>query len=103
MSGADGRLPRGVEDVLRRERAAEEHDRSMAETLAAIGELHEETKRGRGRPAIGPLLGGVRLEPATYAELDAIAGEEGVPRAEVVRELIVEALAARRRKAARRP
>jgi hypothetical protein len=59
----------------------------------------EPGKRGRGRPAIGPLLGGVRLDPATYAELDELAAAADVPRSEIVRDLIGEALAARRRKA----
>lgn len=59
-------------------------------------------RRGRGRPSIGPVLAGVRLDPETYAELDALAAAEDVPRSEIVRALIGEALAARRRKAARR-
>lgn len=63
--------------------------------------IPEPARRGRGRPAIGPVLAGVRLEAGTYAELDAIADAEDKPRAEVVRELVEEALAARRRKAAR--
>lgn len=58
--------------------------------------------RGRGRPSIGPLLTGVRIRQEVEDELDELAAAAGVQRAELVRELLDEALAARRRKAARK-
>lgn len=60
-----------------------------------------EQKRSRGRPAVGPLLTGVRITQAVEDEIDELAAAAGVKRAELVRELLDEALAARRRKAAR--
>lgn len=59
--------------------------------------------RGRGRPPIGPLLTGVRIEESVSHELDRLTTATGMKRAELVRDLIDEALAARRRKAARGP
>lgn len=63
--------------------------------------MPEQPKRGRGRPPVGPLLTGVRIEQAVSDELDELAAAAGVKRAELVRELLDEALAARRRKAAK--
>ena len=61
----------------------------------------EQPRRGRGRPPIGPPLTGVQVEAAVLDELDELAAAAGVKRAELVRELLDEALAARRRKAAK--
>lgn len=58
-------------------------------------------RRGRGRPAIGPVLAGVRLTAEMLAEIDELAAAADCPRSDVVRELLDEALAARRRKAAK--
>lgn len=54
------------------------------------------TKRGRGRPPVGPTLTGVSVPEAMLAELDALAARDGLKRSELVRDLLGEALAARR-------
>lgn len=59
--------------------------------------MTEEAKRGRGRPEIGPEVRGLRLPPDALAEVERLAEEGGVKRAEVLRELVLEALARRRR------
>lgn len=55
-----------------------------------------ETKRARGRPPVGPVVTGLRLSEDTMAEVEALAAAAAVTRSEMLRELIGEALAARR-------
>lgn len=50
----------------------------------------------RGRPAIGPKVSGLRLRPEAMTEVEALAAAAGVTRAEMLRRLVGEALAARR-------
>lgn len=52
------------------------------------------TTRGRGRPAIGPALR-IRFTAEQVERIDIIARIEDRPRAEIVRDLIDEALADR--------
>lgn len=59
--------------------------------------MTEEAKRGRGRPEIGPEVRGLRLPPDVVEEIEGLAEAAGVKRAEVLRELVVEALDRRRR------
>jgi hypothetical protein len=79
-------------------------DAAVDELVQATAELREETatvRRGRGRPPVGPLLTGVRISQEVEEEIDELAAAAGVKRAELVRELLDEALTARRRKAAK--
>lgn len=57
----------------------------------------------RTRLAVGPLLTGVRIDQAVADELDELAAAAAVKRADLVRDLLDEALAARRREARLRP
>ncbi len=50
------------------------------------------TPRGRGRPVIGPEVRGLRLGAVTLVEVQRLAAAAGVPRAELLRALIEEAL-----------
>ena len=52
--------------------------------------------RGRGRPPIGDRVS-VRFPPETQARIDALADEHDVPRAEMIRRLVEQALKKRRR------
>ena len=63
-----------------------EHDAAVERFF---GEIEEE--RGPGRPEIGPVIQ-VRLPEEMTAQLDALAERDGVPRAEVIRRLLGEAL-----------
>ena len=63
-----------------------EHDEAVEKYF---GEIEEE--RGPGRPEIGPVIQ-VRLPEEMTAQLDALAERDGVPRAEVIRRLLGEAL-----------
>lgn len=56
-----------------------------------------EEKRPRGRPEIGPEVRGLRLPPEVIAEVEALAHAAGVKRAEILRDLVVEALTARQK------
>lgn len=58
--------------------------------------------RNRGRQAIGPEIRGVRIEADALTQIEHIAATQDVPRTEVIRTLIDEALMYRARKAARR-
>jgi hypothetical protein len=49
---------------------------------------------GRGRPPIGPVIG-VRLEPELLELVDSYAADVGLKRAELLRQLIAEAVARR--------
>lgn len=60
--------------------------------------MTEDGKRGRGRPEIGPEVRGLRLPQEVIDEIEGLADAAGVKRAEVLRELVVEALERRRRK-----
>ena len=55
-----------------------------------FGEIEDE--RGPGRPEIGPAVL-VRLTPEILEAVDGLAAKEGAPRAEVIRQLLTEALA----------
>jgi hypothetical protein len=61
----------------------------------------EPVRRGRGRPPVGPEVRGLRLDAGDLAEIEALAEARGVTRSVVIRELVGEALEARRRKVAR--
>ncbi len=50
-----------------------------------------EPERGPGRPEIGPMVN-VRLTQGLISHLDAVATSDGVSRAELVRQLLAEAL-----------
>lgn len=52
-------------------------------------------RRGRGRPAIGDRVE-IRLTPDQLAEVDRLAGEHGLPRSEMLRQLVDDALDAAR-------
>lgn len=58
----------------------------------------EQTRRGRGRPEIGPEVRGLRLPPDALAEVEALAEAAGVKRGVVLRDLVLDALDRRRRK-----
>ena len=55
------------------------------------------TDRGRGRPPIGDRVS-VRFPPETQARIDALAVEHDVPRAEMIRRLVEQALKPKPRK-----
>lgn len=63
--------------------------------------MSKPTGRPRGRPSVGPELRGVRVEQDVFDRIERIAEVTGSTRAEVVRELLDEALAARALEAAR--
>lgn len=54
-----------------------------------------EEKRPRGRPEIGPEVRGLRLPPGVLTVVERLAKEAGVRRAEILRELVEEALVQR--------
>lgn len=85
-----------------RERQIVEQGGYLRGRLDAVGEQLAENVERRGRPPVGPKVTGFRLEPQVLAEVEALAAAEGTTRAELLRDLVDEALAARRRKASRK-
>lgn len=72
-------------------------DRGHCTVLACECSTYRRPPARRGRPEIGPEVRGLRLDPDVLAEVEALAdAAAGVRRAEVFRELVDEALAARR-------
>ncbi len=58
----------------------------------SANESRVELQRGRGRPRIGPVVE-VRLPPRALADIDKRAEQMGVPRADVLRWLVLVGLA----------
>lgn len=79
------------DDVAKRWLLMNENEGSDAAVERYFGELDEET--GPGRPAIGPLVG-TRFPSDVLAALDERAERDGVSRAELVRRLVTDGLAA---------
>lgn len=76
-----------TEDEAREWLLAQGHDEAVERYFGAI-----EEERGPGRPEIGPRLQ-VRVPQEIIDGLDKLADIEGVPRADVVRRLLADALA----------
>lgn len=90
--GTDGP---GVASLMRRGhlRGTRKDDGSWWFDPADVEAARPFVRRGRGRPAIGEAVE-VRLPPSQLAEIDQLANDAGLARAEVIRRLIAAGLTA---------